>query len=95
VFERALDSVGLVDRCEEMVYRLSGGEQQRVALARLMVKQPSVVLADEPTGALDQENADMVVDVLRDMASAGCAVVIATHNPRVMDACDAVFAVGD
>jgi putative ABC transport system ATP-binding protein len=87
----ALERVGLAGREAERVHHLSGGEQQRVALARLMVKRPSLVLADEPTGALDGGNGTMVVDVLRQMSREGCAVVIATHNDGVRDACDAVF----
>lgn len=94
-FEAALDQVGLAGRGREMVYRLSGGEQQRVALARLMVKNPSVVLADEPTGALDSENATVVMDVLRKMAGDGCAVVIATHSERVRERCDASLPLGE
>ncbi|MER5934972.1 ATP-binding cassette domain-containing protein [Streptomyces sp. NPDC002054] len=89
----ALDRVGLAGREEEKIHHLSGGEQQRVALARLMVKQPALVLADEPTGALDHANATAVIDILREMSDAGCAVVIATHDDRVRDRCDAVFAV--
>ena len=89
--EAALERVGLADRAQERVHRLSGGEQQRVALARLLVKQPSLVLADEPTGALDVDNGAMVVDVLRELSREGRAVVIATHNARVRDACDAAF----
>ncbi|WP_017587524.1 ATP-binding cassette domain-containing protein [Nocardiopsis ganjiahuensis] len=90
-FAAALERVGLGGREKEKVHYLSGGEQQRVALARLMVKQPSLVLADEPTGALDSENGAMVVNVLRHMSRAGCAVVIATHNDAVRDACDTAF----
>ncbi|MFJ9673066.1 ABC transporter ATP-binding protein [Streptomyces sp. NPDC101221] len=89
----ALDRVGLAGRGDEKVHHLSGGEQQRVALARLIVKEPALVLADEPTGALDHANATAVVDVLREMSEAGCAVVVATHDDRVRDRCDAVFAV--
>ncbi|WP_327310089.1 ATP-binding cassette domain-containing protein (plasmid) [Streptomyces sp. NBC_01298] len=88
----ALDRVGLAGREKEKIHYLSGGEQQRVALARLMVKQPALVLADEPTGALDHTNTAMVVDILREMSDAGCAVVIATHNDYVRDRCDTVFA---
>ncbi|NBM17251.1 ABC transporter ATP-binding protein [Streptomyces sp. GC420] len=91
----ALDRVGLAGREEEKVHHLSGGEQQRVALARLMVKKPSLVLADEPTGALDHANSAAVIDVLREMSDAGCAVVIATHDDHVRDRCDAVFAVNE
>ncbi|WP_406180831.1 ATP-binding cassette domain-containing protein [Streptomyces sp. NBC_01006] len=87
----ALDRVGLAGREKEKIHLLSGGEQQRVALARLMVKQPA--LADEPTGALDHDNTVMVVDILREMSEAGCAVVIATHNDYVRDRCDTVFSV--
>lgn len=90
--EAALDRVGLGGRGKEMVYRLSGGEQQRVALARLIVKQPTLTLADEPTGALDSANADMVIDVLRELADNGCAVVIATHSKQVEQSCNSVLA---
>ncbi|MEV6957411.1 ATP-binding cassette domain-containing protein [Streptomyces sp. NPDC051183] len=89
----ALERVGLAGREKEKIHYLSGGEQQRVALARLMVKQPAIVLADEPTGALDHANTIMVVDILRGMSDAGCAVVIATHNDYVRDRCDTVFTV--
>jgi putative ABC transport system ATP-binding protein len=93
-FEAALQRVGLGGRRNEMVYRLSGGEQQRVALARLLVKEPTVVLADEPTGALDSENATMVLGVLRLLAEAGCAVVIATHSNHVQSNCDSTINLG-
>ncbi|WP_405680999.1 ATP-binding cassette domain-containing protein [Streptomyces sp. NBC_00868] len=91
----ALDRVGLSGREKARIHHLSGGEQQRVALARLMVKQPALVLADEPTGALDHANATLVVDILREMSDAGCAVVIATHNDYVRDQCDSVLAVNE
>jgi putative ABC transport system ATP-binding protein len=89
----ALERVGLAGRGDEKVHYLSGGEQQRVALARLIVKEPALVLADEPTGAPDHANATAVIDVLREMSDAGCAVIIATHDDRVRDRCDTVFAV--
>ena len=92
---QALERVGLGGREKETVHHLSGGEQQRVALARLLVKQPSLVLADEPTGALDRDNGTMVVEHLWEMSRDGCAVVVATHNDSVRDACDTVFDVGE
>ncbi|MEV0956991.1 ABC transporter ATP-binding protein [Streptomyces sp. NPDC053741] len=89
-----LDRVGLAGREEERISHLSGGEQQRVALARLMIQQPALVLADEPTGALDDTNSTMVIDILNEMSKAGCAVIIATHDNGIRDQCGAVFAVG-
>lgn len=87
-YEPILERVGLAGRSKEKIFQLSGGEQQRVALARLMVKGPSVVLADEPTGALDSVNADMVIATLRDMADKGCTVIIATHSQAIEKSCD-------
>jgi putative ABC transport system ATP-binding protein len=89
----ALERVGLEGRQRERVSRLSGGEQQRVALARLLVKQAKLVLADEPTGALDRANTETVVRLLREMADEGACVVIATHDDWVRDQCDEVVAV--
>ncbi|MEU1102896.1 ABC transporter ATP-binding protein [Streptomyces tibetensis] len=89
----ALDRVGLAGRDKERIHHLSGGEQQRVALARLLVQRPTLVLADEPTGALDDVNTNAVIDILRELSRAGCAVVLATHDAGVRDRCDTVFAV--
>lgn len=85
--EAALETVGLGRRGSRPVAELSGGEQQRVALARLIVKQPTVILADEPTAALDDDNGRMVLDVLAQFAERGAAVLIATHVAAVRDAC--------
>lgn len=91
--EQALDHVGLAGRLRDKVSIMSGGEQQRVALARLYVKEPRLVLADEPTGALDSGNAEMVVSTLRAMAGNGASVVIATHDDWVREQCDEVIKV--
>lgn len=91
----ALEAVGLEGREATPVFTLSGGEQQRVALARLVLKQPSVILADEPTGALDAANARMVVATLRSFADRGASVVVATHSDEVMESCDRVVDVRD
>lgn len=91
--EAALERVGLAGRGKDRVSRLSGGEQQRVALARLLVKEPALVLADEPTGALDSGNSETVVRLLREMADTGACVVIATHDDWVRDQCDTIMKV--
>jgi putative ABC transport system ATP-binding protein len=88
VLSESLERVGLAGREDDRVSRLSGGEQQRVAVARLIVRKPSLVLADEPTGALDQGNTETVVSLLRGLADNGACVVIATHDEWVRDHCD-------
>ena len=87
-----LERVGLGERLEHRPGMLSGGEQQRVAVARALVMQPSILLADEPTGDLDEQTADSLHALLRDMhLSYGLTSVIATHNPRLAAACDRVL----
>ena len=83
----ALDRVGMGGAQKEKIYTLSGGEQQRVALARLILKEPSLILADEPTSALDQANADLVMDILTEQADGGALVLIATHSPDIVRRC--------
>ncbi|MCO5999242.1 ATP-binding cassette domain-containing protein [Actinoallomurus rhizosphaericola] len=90
-YRDALERVGLAGRENEKIHHLSGGEQQRVALARLLVKRPSLILADEPTGALDHANAAMVINTLQEMSNSGCAVIIATHSDYIQGECDAAF----
>lgn len=88
VMRAALSRVGLDPGATlpKRVYQLSGGEQQRVALARLVCKDPSYVFADEPTGNLDAANRDVVLGVLRQLNEAGKTVVVVTHDPAVADA---------
>lgn len=78
--EQALKKVGLEDKLNAKVYTLSGGEQQRVALARIMIKQCSIILADEPTGSLDAENAGIVMDILTELNKQGKTVILVTHD---------------
>ncbi len=90
--EELLRRVGLGDRLTHWPGMLSGGEQQRVAVARALVMQPAVLLADEPTGDLDEQSADTLHALLREMhAACGLTSVIATHNPRLAAACDRVL----
>jgi len=87
--EALLTRVGLAERLTHRPGMLSGGEQQRVAVARALIMRPSVLLADEPTGDLDERTADALHDLLRDMhRDFGLTSVIATHNPRLAAACD-------
>lgn len=80
--EEALHRVGMDEYLEKQVCTLSGGEQQRIALARLMVKKCSIILADEPTGSLDAENAAKVMSILSDLNKMGKTVVMVTHDTQ-------------
>ncbi|MGZ6814565.1 MAG: ABC transporter ATP-binding protein [Nocardioidaceae bacterium] len=84
----ALDRLGVGDLAERMVFELSGGQLQRVAVARALAVTPDVLLADEPTSELDEANRDLVVAELRAEAERGAVVVVATHDPEVADLCD-------
>lgn len=87
-----LGRVGLAERLEHRPGMLSGGEQQRVAVARALVMGPSLLLADEPTGDLDERTADALHDLLREMhRERQLTSIIATHNPRLAAACDRVL----
>ena len=87
-----LARVGLADRLAHRPGMLSGGEQQRVAVARALVMRPALLLADEPTGDLDETTADTLHHLLREMhAEHGLTSIIATHNPRLAAACDRVL----
>lgn len=81
--EEALERVGLEEKINSKIYTLSGGEQQRIALARLMIKKCDIILADEPTGSLDRENTDIVMDILEEYYQHGKTVVIVTHDAYV------------
>jgi len=80
----ALDAVGLGGREDAFPSQLSGGQQQRVAIARAVVAQPALLIADEPTGNLDQENAWEIMRLFEDIAAGGTAVLVATHNLEIV-----------
>lgn len=81
--DAALDKVGLRRRSRSMPIALSGGEQQRLCIARAIVHRPAIVLADEPTGNLDPDYAAAIADLLQSLNRAGVTVVIATHDPSI------------
>ncbi|MCV9878148.1 ABC transporter ATP-binding protein [Brenneria izbisi] len=80
---RVLEQVGLEHRVDHLPSQLSGGEQQRVCIARALVNEPPVIFADEPTGNLDEENEQRVLDLLKDLHRQGRTIVMVTHNPEL------------
>lgn len=86
--EEAVRRVGLEGKLDNKVYTLSGGEQQRIALARLILKQCWLILADEPTGSLDRKNAVIVMDILKSLNREGRTVIIVTHDEGIKNQVD-------
>ncbi|PPF77693.1 ABC transporter [Subtercola sp. Z020] len=85
----ALAVVGLTDHAEQRPDELSGGQQQRVAIARALAASPRILIADEPTGQLDEENARLIIDVLQAISrEGGRSVIVATHDPRFVERAD-------
>jgi lipoprotein-releasing system ATP-binding protein len=86
-----LAAVGLGEKTHRLPAQLSGGEQQRVAIARALANQPAILLADEPTGNLDQANSAIIFDLLMRLAKENSqAIVLVTHNPEIANRCDVV-----
>lgn len=84
----ALSKVNLRNKLNKKIYTLSGGEQQRVSIARLLLKQCEIILADEPTGSLDKDNKLFILKLLKDLQKTGKTIVIVTHDKEVSDFCD-------
>jgi cell division transport system ATP-binding protein len=83
--DQVLGAVEMSEKKNSMPHELSGGEQQRIAIARALLNQPKVIIADEPTGNLDPETANNIVRLLKDITSQGTAVVMSTHNMPMLD----------
>jgi putative ABC transport system ATP-binding protein len=93
--QEVLTEVGLADRLGHTPTKLSGGEQQRVSIARAVINEPSIVLADEPTGNLDRANGKRVMDVLKKLHKKGLTVLFVTHDPEVAGWGDRVITLSD
>jgi putative ABC transport system ATP-binding protein len=92
----ALDDVGIYEQANKKVYEMSGGQKQRVAIARALVIKPTVILADEPTGALDHNTAIQIMDILKELnLREKITVIIVTHDKEVADICDRIIMLDD
>src|SRR5215211_4650567 len=91
----ALERVGMAHRAKHLPSQLSGGQQQRVAVARAVGGQPSILLADEPTGNLDSTNGEMVMDLLRELHKEGSTICMVTHDPRYANHADRLIYLND
>lgn len=83
--EEVLAQVGMTDKKNKMPSELSGGEQQRIAIARALLNNPKIIIADEPTGNLDPETAENIVSILKDSCERGTTVIMSTHNINLLD----------
>ena len=91
----ALRSVGIEDLAKKPCSKLSGGQKQRVAIARAIVNEPSMILADEPTGALDSKTSAEIMELFKSLNEQGRTVVIVTHDPKVAEQCGRVIEISD
>ena len=91
----ALEKIGISKLSKQIAGTLSGGEKQRVALARAIVNSPSVLLADEPTGALDTKTSAEIMGVLKSLNDGGCTIIIVTHDPNIARQCQKIIEISD
>lgn len=89
--KKALQEVGIHHDLKTKIYTLSGGEQQRVAIARVLLKKCDIILADEPTGSLDEENRDHIMQLIKKLNDQGKTIIIVTHDQKVAAYCDRII----
>ena len=85
----------MIDKIDSFPQQLSGGQKQRVAIARALVYNPDIILADEPTGALDKDNAVQIIDMLMEIAAEGKIVIMVTHDMNMVSRCDRCITLKD
>ncbi len=95
IIENILTKLGINDKKDVLVTKLSGGQKQRVAIARALVNSPEIILADEPTGALDTATGQMVMDILTKINETGKIVIIVTHDMNIAKQCNKIFEICD
>ena len=95
IAEKELSHLGIGEFIKKNVKQLSGGQKQRVAIARALVNNPEMIVADEPTGSLDSQSQENVLEIFKELAEAGKTVIIVTHNPEVADYADVVIKMKD
>ena len=91
----ALKAVGIEELAKKPCNKLSGGQKQRVAIARAIVNEPSIILADEPTGALDTKTSAEIMGLFKNLNKNGRTVIIVTHDPKVAEQCDRTIEISD
>lgn len=95
IAQKALESVGMGEYAKKACNKLSGGQKQRVAIARAIVNDPAMILADEPTGALDTKTSAEIMELFHELNEQGKTIVIVTHDPLVAEQCDRIIEISD
>lgn len=93
--QKVLDNIGIAELSNKKIDTLSGGQKQRVAIARALINEPTIILADEPTGALDEKTGQEIIQCFRDICNSGKTVVIVTHDMNVARQCDRIIEISD